>query len=138
MTEGSQVRMSEPGANEDGFRPRKTRPEGWREQAIADGVIADPETEEHPTAAEIAGALHDLNRLPVEHDDAQDAHRLLDAVSGHRLARDDAGRFVLVPLPAPKRRWDDYKQKWVLDEGDEDNAPGVFNAPTAVITRKDG
>lgn len=28
---------------EDGFRPRKFRPEGWKEQALADGTIADPD-----------------------------------------------------------------------------------------------
>ena len=28
---------------EDGFRPRKVRPKGWRKQAIKDGVIADPD-----------------------------------------------------------------------------------------------
>lgn len=26
----------------DGFRPRRRRPEGWLEQAIADGSVADP------------------------------------------------------------------------------------------------
>ena len=35
--------MSESEQQDDGFRPRKQRPEGWREQAIRDGVIADPD-----------------------------------------------------------------------------------------------
>lgn len=26
----------------DGFRPRKTRPDGWLERAIADGSVRDP------------------------------------------------------------------------------------------------
>ena len=34
---------SHTGVNNDGFRPRKTRPDGWLEAAIADGSVADPE-----------------------------------------------------------------------------------------------
>jgi hypothetical protein len=114
---------------EDGFRERKVRPKGWRKQAIKDGSIADPETMEKPTAAEIAGALYDLNAKRGDRDGLID---LLSECRDHVLDKVD-GRFVMVRLPSPKKRWDDAAQDWVLDEDDD---TVEFAPPSAVVEQE--
>ena len=101
--------------SDDGFRPRKLRPKGWREQAIKDGVIADPDApHDGPRAHEIAAALHTMNGGPGKR---KDAIRLLESVPGHQIEQDDADTYVLVRTGG--------------------DAPGVFAPPSATITQSD-
>jgi hypothetical protein len=103
---------------EDGFRERKVRPEGWMQQAIADGTIADPEALEHPTAAELAGALHTLNTGWGDPDAVEEATTLLTSVPMYVLQQDDEGVYALVHIQAI-------------------TGPGVFRPPMAHMTSVD-
>lgn len=41
---------------EDGFRPRRTRPEGWLKAAIKDGSVRDPDAPDPDAGKDYSGA----------------------------------------------------------------------------------